>query len=270
MQIKSKMQTDPTAYTVHPTAILEGDVVIEPGVSIGPYAHIRGPVIIGSGTVIGSHARLDGPLILGRANQIHSFAFLGCDPQDKKYSSEQVHLEVADHNIFREFCTISRGTIQGIGKTRIGSHNLFMAYVHIAHDCVVGDHNIFSNGSSLAGHVEVGNYCGLGGFSGVHQFCRIGDYSFSGGGSIITKDVPPYMIISGHPAKLFGLNLEGLRRHHFSEEEKHELKAAFKKIFRQSDCVHMTAQQFLDDPDCSLKTKFLARFLLDTKRGIVR
>jgi len=256
---------------IHPTAIIDVQAQIHPSVIIGPYCVIKGAVIIAAGTVIGSHVCLQGPLTLGEGNRISAFASVGCDPQDKKYQDELTSLVIGDFNTIREYVTLSRGTSHGRGCTSIGSHNLFMAYAHVAHDCVIQNHNVLANNASLAGHAEIDSYIGLGGFTAVHQFVRIGSYAFSGGGSIITKDIPPYTLISGHPAKLIGLNLEGLKRHKFSEEQKKILKDGFKKLFRNSDDLRRTTQELLQTltPEQEI-LKPLLSFILSSTRGITR
>ena len=261
----------PIQGQIHPTAIIDPQAHIHPSVTVGPYCVITGPVIIEAGTILESHVRIQGPVTIGMGNRIYSFSSLGCDPQDKKYQHELTSLVIGDFNIIREYATLSRGTGHGGGITRIGSHNLLMAYVHVAHDCIIANHNILANNASLAGHVEVGSYVGLGGFSGVHQFVRIGSYSFSGGGSIITKDIPPYTLIAGHPAKLIGLNLEGLKRQGFTEEQKKTLKDFFKTLFRNSEHILSTAQALLDSLTTEQEVaKPLLMFILSSIRGITR
>ena len=255
--------------SIHQTAIIGKEVIIGKNVSIGPYTIIEGEVTIGDHCQIGPHVHIQGEVILGEHNVISSHATLGCAPQDKKYSEEKTRLIIGDRNKIREFVTISRGTIQDEGLTRIGNDNLLMAYVHIAHDCVVGNHNTFANNASLAGHIKVGDYVGLGGFSAFHQFTQIGSYAFCAGGSVVTKDVPPFTLISGHPAKLSGLNLEGLKRRGFNTALKTSIKQAYRELFRGTNLLHETAQKLLEESDVS-EVLELAKFILNSQRGITR
>jgi UDP-N-acetylglucosamine acyltransferase len=254
---------------IHPTAIVADTVELGQSVVIGAYSIIEGHVTIGDNTHIGNHVHIKGPTTIGKDNVISSFSSIGCDPQDKKYHSEESYLKIGDANSIREYVTISRGTEHGGLITNIGSYNLFMAYAHIAHDCFIGDSNILANGASLAGHVHIGNFVGMGGFSGVHQFTKIGSYAFCGGGSIITKDVPPYTLVSGHPAKLIGLNLEGLKRHGFNEEERLILKEIYKKLFRESTNIIEDAVLYAKENTSPL-IQLLLQFIMSSQRGITR
>jgi UDP-N-acetylglucosamine acyltransferase len=255
---------DSTAV-VHPGARIEQDVII------GPYSIIDKDVEIGSGTWIGPHVVIKGPSRIGENNKIYQFCSIGDDPQDKKFQGEEGSvLEIGSGNVIREFCSINRGTAGGGGKTIIGDDNWIMAYVHIAHDCVVGSHTIFANNATLAGHVTIDNYAILGGFTGVHQFCRIGSFSFSAISSVIVKDVPPYLLVSGNTAKPSGLNREGLRRHGYTSEVINQLRKAYKIVYRDG--------LVLNDALASLKilgqesdevTRF-AEFIEHSERGIVR
>jgi len=217
-------------------AIIDKSARIAENVKIGPYAVIGKNVEIGAGSSIGPHAVINGPTIIGKNNKIYQFASVGEDPQDKKYQGEATTLEIGDENIIREFVTINRGTLQGGGKTTIGNQNLLMAYVHIAHDCHIKHNTIFGNSASLSGHVIVEDYAILSGFSLVHQYCIIGAYSFVAAATGISKDVLPYILISGvgHDSKVFGLNVVGLKRQGFSDETISYLKRAYKVIFRQN------------------------------------
>ncbi len=254
---------------IHPTAIIDPLADVGPGVSIGAYSIIEGKVSIGANTVIGHHAHIKGPTTIGENNTISSFASIGCDPQDKKYDGEETYLVIGNNNSIREYVTISRGTSQGGYFTKIGDHNLLMAYVHVAHDCIIGNHNVLANGASLAGHVELGNYVGMGGFSGVHQFTQVGSFAFCAGGSIITKDVPPFTLISGHPAKLIGLNLEGMKRRNFSDDDRVTLKSIYKKLFRDSLNIIDDAQALLAEEE-NEHAKTLLHFILKSQRGLTR
>jgi len=197
-------------------AVVSPDAHVHESAYVGPYAVVGPAVEIGAGTRIEGHAVIKGPTTIGENNHIFQFASIGDDPQDKKYHGEQTRLVVGNGNTIREYCTINRGTIQDQGITRVGDDNWLMAYTHIAHDCVVGDHTIFANNASIAGHVHVGDYAILGGFTGVHQFYRVGAHSITGAGSIVKQDVPPFVMASGNPAKPYGLNVEGLKRRGFA------------------------------------------------------
>ena len=197
---------------IHPSAIVDPAAILAEDVSVGPFSIIGHDVEIGSGTTVGPHVVIKGPSRIGRDNRIFQFASVGEDPQDKKYQGEITRLEIGDRNVIREYCTIHRGTAQDQSLTRIGSDNLLMAYTHVAHDCVIGDGVIMANGASLAGHVSVDDHAILGGFSLVHQFCRIGRHSFSGMGSVISRDIPPYVMVGGSPTKPRGINNVGMER----------------------------------------------------------
>jgi UDP-N-acetylglucosamine acyltransferase len=254
---------------IHPTAIVSKTVELGNDVTIGAYSTIEGQVTIGDGTQIGHYVHIKGPTTIGKNNIISSFASVGCDPQDKKYNGEESFLKIGDQNSIREYVTIARGTQQGGFITQIGSFNLLMAYVHIAHDCLLGDNNILANSASLAGHVQVGSFVGMGGFSAVHQFTSIGSHAFCAGASIITKDVPPFTLVGGHPAKLVGLNLEGLKRHGFSQGQRSELKKIFKQLFRESKNIVEDALN-LSHQSPSPFVQMLLNFIIHSQRGIMR
>jgi UDP-N-acetylglucosamine acyltransferase len=252
-------------------AIISPKARIGKNVTIGPFSVIGDSVEIGDDCWIGPHVVLNGPTTLGKGNKIFQFASVGEDPQDKKFiDGENSRLIVGDNNIFREFSTVSRGTAAGLGVTTIGNDNLFMAYVHIAHDCTVGNGTVFSNNASLAGHVTVDDFANLSGFVGVHQFCRIGKYSFCAGGSIIVKDVLPFTMVSGYPAQAFGLNTVGLKRRHFSEEAILNLKRAYKTLLRQGLSIEDATQKIAEAaPDCQEVESFVS-FAKSSERGVVR
>ena len=254
---------------IHPTAIIDKNAILGKNISVGAYAIIEGEVTIGDNTTVGHHAHIKGPTTLGKNNTIYPFAFIGTDPQDKKYAGEVTTLKAGDNNTFREFVTISRGTAQDQSLTLIGNDNLFMSYCHVAHDCHIGSYNTFSNNASLAGHVHVEDYVGFGGFSAVHQFSKVGAYAFCAGGSIITKDVPPFTLISGYPAKLSGLNSEGLKRRGFSNEARDQIKQAYKDLFRSTGVIRQVAEELLKNSE-SNDVKALAQFILRSSRGVVR
>lgn len=218
---------------IHPTAVVDASANIDDSCDIGPYVVIGADVSIGRGTRIGPHAVVNGPTTIGENNHIFQFASIGEDPQDLKFDGGDSRLEIGNNNRLREFVTINRGTSGGGGVTRLGDDNLVMAYVHIAHDCVVDNHTIFANSASLAGHVSVGDYAILGGFSLVHQFSRIGAHSFSGMGSVINKDVPPYVLVSGHYAEAKGINKQGLKRRGFDDREIAAIQKAFVKLVKR-------------------------------------
>lgn len=250
------------------TAIIDPSAKIAENVQIGPYSIIGADVEIGEGTWIGPHVVIKGPTKIGRNNKIHQFASVGEDPQDLKYKGEKTWLEIGDNNVIREFCTLNRGTIQDKGATRIGNHNLFMSYVHIAHDCVVGDYTVFANNASLAGHVNVEDHVIMGGFSGVFQFCRVGAHSFIATNSVVIKDVPPYVKVSGHYAKPFGLNTVGLQRRGFGDEIVKQLRQAYKIIYRNGLTIADAISELrkLGVPELSP----LIEFIETSSAGIVR
>lgn len=252
---------------IHESAIVSPGAKLGNNVTIGPWTYIGADVEIGDNTVIHSHVVVKGPTVIGKNNQIFQFSSVGEDCQDKKYAGEPTRLEIGDNNIIRENVTIHRGTVQDQGLTKIGSHNLFMAYTHVAHDCVVGDHTIFANNASIAGHVHVGDWAILGGMVGVHQFCHIGAHSFCGLNSIIVKDVPPYVLASGQSAKPHGINSEGLKRRGFSADDIKEIKRAYKVLYRQGNSTEQALALIGDDnPSVSL----LKQFVINSPRGIIR
>lgn len=255
---------------IDPRACIDPSACIAENVTIGPWTVVGPEVEIGEGTWIGPHVVLKGPTRIGKDNKIFQFASVGEDCQDKKYQGERTFLEIGDRNIIRECCTIHRGTSQGGGVTRIGDDNLFMAYVHIAHDCIIGNETVFSNNASLAGHVIVEDHAIFAGFSGVHQFCKIGRYSFIGKATMVVKDVLPYVLIAGYDAKAIGLNLVGLKRHNFKLETTNYLRRAYKIIFRS----HLTVQEALKElallaKDCP-EVGIMIDMLEHSERGITR
>jgi UDP-N-acetylglucosamine acyltransferase len=213
-------------------AVVSPEAQLAPDVTVGPFSVIGAQVRIGARCVIGPHAVLSGPTTLGADNRVHAFASIGDAPQDKKYQGEPTRLEIGDRNVFRESCTVNRGTVGGHGVTRIGSDNLFMAFSHVAHDCIIGDNTVFANCASLAGHVEVGDWVILGGLTAVHQFAKIGAHAFLGGGSILSRDVPPYVMVAGNPAVPHSINSEGLKRRGFSEEQIRNIRDAYRILYR--------------------------------------
>lgn len=217
---------------IHPTAIIDPGARLADNVSVGAYSVIGADVEIGEGTVIGPHVVIEGPTRIGRDNRIAQFASLGGDPQDKKFEGERAELIIGDRNVIREFTTLNRGTGGGGGVTRIGNDNWLLAYVHVAHDCTIGDHTVFSNNASLAGHVEVGDWVIMAGFSGVHQFCKVGAHAFIGMGCLIGGDVPPYvMMANDQRARPRGINSEGLKRRGFESERISRIKRAYRALY---------------------------------------
>ncbi len=254
---------------IHPTALIDPTAVIAPNVHIGAYSIIGPEVEIGEGTWIGPHVVIAGFTQIGKDNKIFQFSSLGEVTQDKKYCGEKTFLVIGDRNVIRESCTFNRGTAQN-GVTRIGNDNLLMAYVHIAHDCIVGNHTIFANNASLAGHVIVEDYVILSGFSGVFQACRVGAHSFASMGSMIDKDVLPFIKVSGYYAKPFGLNTVGMKRRGFTAETMLRLRRAYKTIYRKGltvkEATEQLQQMVAECPDIQCFIDFIRM----SERGIVR
>lgn len=217
---------------IHKSVIISETAKISDNVEIGPFSIIGDHVEIGEGTRIDSHVVINGPTIIGSENHIYQFASIGDDPQDKKYRGEPTRLKIGNRNTIREYCTISRGTAQDKSLTTIGDDNWIMAYVHIAHDCQVGNNIIFANSATLAGHVHVGDWAIFAGFTGAHQFCHIGAHSFIGMNSLTNKDIPAYTMASGQPVTPRGVNTEGLKRRNFSSEEINNIKNAYRILYR--------------------------------------
>lgn len=255
---------------IHPTAIVHPGARIGANVEIGPYSIIGEHVEIGDDCRIGPHVVVSGHTRIGRGNRIFQFCSIGEEPQDKKYAGEPTRLEIGDHNTIREFCTFNVGTSQDRGVTSIGSHNWVMAYVHIAHDCVVGDHTIFANNATLAGHVTVDDYAILGGFTGVHQFCRIGAHTMIGIAAVIRQDVPPFLTIAGNPAAPFGINSEGLKRRGFSSEALAALKRAYKTLYKSGLSLADAQAAITAEASSQPELQPLAEFLAVSGRGIIR
>ena len=251
-------------------AVIDPRAELAEDVSVGPFAVIGPDVEVGAGSVIGPHAVINGPTRIGCNNHIYQFASVGDAPQDKKYKGEPTRLEIGDGNTIREFVTINRGTVQDQGVTRIGDDNWIMAYVHIAHDCQIGNHTIFANNASLAGHVRIEDYVILGGFTLVHQFCALGQHSFTAFSSGIAKDVPPYVMVGGFSAEPHGLNTEGLKRRGFAPETIAKLKQAYKTLYRSNltlaDAIEALREQAVDCVEVGVMVEFLEK----QKRGIVR
>ena len=255
---------------IHPQAIVHPDAQVADDVDIGPWTSIGADVVIGPGCEIASHVVIKGPTVIGRNNRIYQFSSVGEDTPDLKYKGEPTRLVIGDNNIIREGVTIHRGTVQDRSETTIGHHNLIMAYVHIGHDSVVGDHCILVNNTALAGHVVVGDWAILSGFTLVHQYCHIGAHSFTGMGSAIGKDVPAYVMVNGSPAAAKSINAEGLRRRGFSREQIAAITRAFKIIYRRgltADEALLQLQQLVEE---SPVLTLLIDSLQNSTRGIVR
>jgi UDP-N-acetylglucosamine acyltransferase len=255
---------------IHPTAIVDAAAELAADVEVGPYAIIGPGVVMAAGCVIGPHAVLRGPTRIGAGTRIFQFASVGEDPQDKKYAGEETTLVIGQRNVIREYATVHRGTAQDKGETRIGDDNLLMAYTHVAHDCVIGDHVIMANAASLGGHVEVQDWAILGGFSIVHQFCQIGAHSFSAMGSVIAKDVPPYLTVGGHPAVPRGINTEGLKRRQFSPEAIAALRRAYRLLYLGNLKLTEAVDSIRELAELQPELLLLADFVADSSRSIVR
>lgn len=255
---------------IHPSALIHTGARIAADVEIGAYSIIGEHVEIGPGCRIGPHVVITGHTRLGEGNRIFQFCSIGEEPQDKKYAGEPTRLEIGDYNVIREYCSFNTGTVQDVGITRMGDHNWIMAYVHVAHDCQIGNHTIFANNATLAGHVHIHDYAILGGFTGVHQFCRIGAHSITGIASVVRQDVPPYLTVAGNPLAPFGINSEGLKRRGYSAEALAALKRAYKTLYKSglslADAQAAIAAEAQTQPELAL----LADFLANAGRGIVR
>ena len=249
---------------VSPKAELAGDVIV------GPYTVIEDGVRIGAGTWIGPHAVIKGPTTIGAGNKIFQFASIGDAPQDLKYKGEPTRLEIGDRNVFREFTTMNRGTEHGGGVTKIGSDNLFMAYTHVAHDCRVGNRCVMANYATLAGHVELGDWVIMGGYSGTHQFTKVGAHAFIGNNAAVTRDVPPYVMAVGTPAVPHSINSEGLKRRGFNETQIRNLKNAYRVLYRSdlklADAVAELTKRVPEQPEL----KIFVDFIGESTRSLVR
>jgi len=255
---------------IHPTAIVHPGAKLGANVEIGAYSIIGEHVEIGDGSRIGPHVVVEGHTRIGRDNEIFQFCSIGAVPQDKKYDDEPTRLEIGDRNTIREYCSFNVGTSQDAHVTRIGSDNWIMAYVHVAHDCQVGDHTIFANNATLAGHVHVGDWAILGGFTGVHQFCRVGAHSFCGVGTVLLQDLPPFVTVAGNPAAPHGINSEGLKRRGYSSEGIAAIKRAYRVLYRSGlkldEAREQVAEIAAQFPEAALFSEFIAA----SGRGIVR
>jgi UDP-N-acetylglucosamine acyltransferase len=255
---------------VHATAIVSPDAVLAEGVEVGPYSVIGAGVTIGRGTRIGPHVVIEGETRIGEENRIFQFASVGADPQDKKYRGEASRLEIGDRNVIRECVTIHRGTVQDRGVTRIGDDNLLMAYVHVAHDCVIGSHCVLANNATLAGHVHIDDWAIMGGLSAVHQFGKVGAHAFIANNAAVTRDVPPYVMAVGQPADAHSINAEGLKRRGFTPAQIRNIRAAFRTLYRSglklAEATAELERLAKDQPEILP----LVEFLPTATRGIVR
>jgi UDP-N-acetylglucosamine acyltransferase len=255
---------------IHPTAIIHPNAKLAGDVEVGAYTVIGEHVEIGAGTTVGPHVVIEGHTRIGKNNRIFQFSSLGGIPQDKKYAGEPMCLEIGDNNLIRECCTFNIGTVQDTGVTRIGNNNWIMAYVHIAHDCQVGNGIVLANTVQLAGHVHVDDFAILGSFVGAHQFCKVGAHVMAGAGSLLFQDLPPYVTVGGNPVAPHGINSEGLKRRGFSSEAIMAIKRAYKTLYRSGLSLEQAVQeigaQTAEHPELKLFTDFIAR----STRGIIR
>ena len=255
---------------IHPTAIVHPGAKLGANVSVGAYSLIGESVEIGDGTRIGPHVVVEGHTRIGRDNEIFQFCSIGASPQDKKYDAEPTRLEIGDRNTIREFCSFNVGTSQDAHVTRVGNDNWIMAYVHIAHDCQVGNNTTFANNSQLAGHVHIDDWAILGGFTGVHQFCRVGAHCMTAVGTVILQDVPPYIMAAGNTASPYGLNAEGLKRRGFSAEALQALKRAYRTLYKSGLMLEEARAKLEEEARMHPEVQRFVDFLAVSKRGIIR
>ncbi|MBI5908649.1 MAG: acyl-ACP--UDP-N-acetylglucosamine O-acyltransferase [Betaproteobacteria bacterium] len=255
---------------IHASALVHAKASLGANVSIGAYSIVGEHVEIGDDTRIGPHVVIEGHTSIGKGNRVFQFCSLGASPQDKKYAGEPTRLEIGDGNTIREFCTFNCGTTQDAGVTRLGNDNWIMAYVHLAHDCRIGDHTIFANNTQLAGHVHVGDHAILGGFTGVHQFVRIGAHSFTAIATVLVQDLPPYVMAAGNTGRPYGINAEGLRRRGFSADTLAAIKRAYKTLYKSGLTLDQAKAQLAEQARTCAEIGLLAEFLQDSTRGIVR
>ncbi|MCL4745759.1 MAG: acyl-ACP--UDP-N-acetylglucosamine O-acyltransferase [Burkholderiaceae bacterium] len=259
---------------IHASALVDPRAELDSSVEVGPYSIIGPEVRIGAGTVIGPHVVIEPHTTIGRDNRVFQFASIGAAPQDKKYAGEPTRLEIGDGNTIREFVTLNRGTAQDRGVTRIGSNNWIMACVHVAHDCVVGDQTIFANSTNLGGHVHIGDWVVLGGYTGVHQFCKIGAHAMTGVGTVVLHDIPPFVMASGNTAQAHGINSEGLRRRGFGNDSINAIRRAYKTLYKSGltldEARTRLAEQALQQGPGSEEIERIVSFLRLVSRGIVR
>jgi UDP-N-acetylglucosamine acyltransferase len=255
---------------IHPTVIISPDAKLEANVEIGPYSVIGADVKIGENTIIGPHVVIEDYTHIGEGCHIHQFCSIGAPPQDLKFGGEKTRVVIGNFNTIREFVTINRSTTADIGVTIMGDHNLIMAYCHVAHNCKLGDRIVMANGATLAGHVHVEDNAIIGGLTGIHQFSSIGAHCIIGGASAVVKDVPPYTMASGNHAKLFGLNLVGLKRRNFSEKTIKALKDAYRIIFRSNLLLEAALKKAQDEAEDVPEVRHFIKFIQESKRGTCR
>jgi UDP-N-acetylglucosamine acyltransferase len=255
---------------IDPRAVVDVRAELAEDVKVGPFSIIGPDVQIDAGTEIGPHVVIKGPTTIGKDNTIYQFASVGENPQDKKYADEVTRLEIGHRNVIREFCTMHRGTLQDQGVTKIGDDNLFMAYTHVAHDCIIGDHIIMANGASIAGHVHVGDHAILGGFTLVHQFTQIGEYSFSAMGSAITQDIPPFVMVGGRPTRPHGINSVGMERNGKSPEVIRQIRQAYKILYKNNLRLEDAIEEMEGMAGESNELSNMVSFLRNVTRGILR
>ncbi|HZO24146.1 MAG TPA: acyl-ACP--UDP-N-acetylglucosamine O-acyltransferase [Steroidobacteraceae bacterium] len=251
-------------------ALISPQAQLAEDVTVGPFSVIGPDVQIGPRTVIGPHVVLNGPTRIGADNRIFQFASIGDAPQDKKYKGERTSLEIGDRNVFRESCTVNRGTTHDRGVTRIGNDNLFMAYSHVAHDCLVGSNVVFANCAALGGHVEIGDWVILGGLTAVHQFAKIGAHAFLAGGAIVTRDVPPYVMVAGNPAEPHAVNAEGLKRRGFDEEQIRNVREAYRILYRSDLRLTEALEKLRPIAESRSEIRAFVDFIGTSTRSIVR
>ncbi len=255
---------------IDPRAVVSPQAQLAADVSVGPFSIIGPGVEIGPGSVVGPHVVINGPTRIGAGNRFFQFASIGDAPQDKKYQGEPTRLEIGDRNVFRECCTVNRGTTHDKGVTRVGNDNLFMAYSHVAHDCVVSDNVVFANCASLAGHVEIGDWVTLGGLTAVHQFVKIGAYAFVGGGAIVTRDTPPYVMVTGNPAEPHGINAIGLKRRGFTDDQIRNLREAYRILYRSDLKLAEAVDKLRALAEDQEEVRALVEFIGTSTRSLVR
>jgi UDP-N-acetylglucosamine acyltransferase len=255
---------------IDPRAVVSPRAQVADDVQIGPFAVIGPGVTIGPRCWIGPHAVVNGPTVLGADNKVFQFASIGEAPQDMKYKGEPTRLLVGDRNVFREFVTVNRGTVTGSGETRIGNDNLLLAYSHVAHDCVLADHIVLSNTVNLAGHVELGDWVIMGGYAGAHQFCKIGAHAFIGNNTSVIRDIAPYVLATGHPAEPRSINVEGLKRRGFSEEQIRAIRNAYRVLYRSDLKLEVAVVQLREMAAVEPSLDIFVDFITGSTRGLAR
>ncbi len=255
---------------IHSTAVVSPSARLAEGVTVGPYSIVGDHVEVGKGTAIGAHTIIDGHTRIGQQNSIHPFCTLGGPPQDKKYRGEPTRLDIGDRNTIREYCTLNCGTVQDAGMTRIGDDNWIMAYVHVAHDCQVGNNTIFANNAQIAGHVHVDDHAILGGFTVVHQFVSIGAHSLTAMGTILLQDIPPYVTAAGNAAQPHGINAEGLKRRGFAPETVSALRTAYKTLYKSGLTLADAKKSLEEQARVTREVQVIVDFLARSRRGIIR